>query len=585
MELSKLDWAIIVFTLATAIAVAVHAGKIAGSSTLEFFLSGRSMPWWLLGFSMVATTFSTDTPNLVADLTRTQGVAGNWSWWAFLLTGMVTTFLFAHLWRRSGVITDIEFYEIRYSGAAAAVLRGFRAVYLGVLMNVIIMAAVTLAAIKFSAVVFGFSPLNTVLIAGTVTAIYAAIGGLRGVILTDFFLFGFAMSGAVVLAYVSVNHPSVGGLDALFAHPNVIGKTAFLPDFREPAEYVPLFVIPLFIQWWSVWYPGSEPGGGGYVAQRMLAARDERNAVGAILFFNLAHYAVRPWPWILVALASLVIYPDIASLAAAFPNVDASVIGHDFAYPAMLTLLPAGWLGVTVASLIAAYLSTISTSLNLGSAYVVNDVYCRFLRKDAGEAERVLAGRIATVAIMLMAGALSLALSNALQAFTILLSVGAGTGLLFMLRWYWPRINAWSEITAMVVSFIVSLALQFHPGAAGLPNWLALVIGVGITTLAWVAVTLITPATDRSVLTEFCRRIQPAGIGWREYWNTAAPAPKFRAPFAGVFLGCAVVYGVLFSAGSFLQGDLLAGAAFAAAAALASYGLRRVWRQLDIAAR
>ena len=363
MTLSPLDWIIVAFFLTLALGIGIYAGRRAGISSSEFFLSGRSMPWWLLGMSMVATTFSTDTPNLVADLVRRDGVAGNWVWWSFLLTGMLTTFVFARLWRRSGVNTDIEFYEVRYSGRAAAFLRGFRAIYLGVFFNVLIMAAVTLAAIKFGAVILGLSPMQTVLIAGVVTVIFSAVGGFLGVLLTDFVLFILAMVGAVAAAIVAVDHPAVGGLDGLFSNPAIVEKMSFFPDFNDPAQYVPLLLIPLAVQWWSVWYPGAEPGGGGYIAQRMLAARNETHALGAVMFFNFVHYALRPWPWIIVALASIIVFPDLDSLRSAFPNVDPAVIGHDLAYPAMLTFLPHGLLGLVVASLIAAYMSTISTSL------------------------------------------------------------------------------------------------------------------------------------------------------------------------------------------------------------------------------
>jgi len=458
MILRNIDWVCIFVFFAVSLVVGIIASKKAGRSSSEFFLSGRNMPWWLLGVSMVATTFSTDTPNLVTDIVRQNGVSGNWVWWAFLLTGMLTVFVYAKLWRRSGVMTDIEFYELRYSGGIAAFLRGFRALYLGVFFNIVIMASVTLAAIKIGGVILGLSPFQTVAIAAVVTVTYSMLGGLRGVLITDFIQFGVAMFGAIMAAKISLRHAEVGGLANLIVHPNVAGRINILPDFSDTSLLAAVFIVPLAVQWWSVWYPGSEPGGGGYLVQRMLAAKNEKNAMGATLLFNAAHYALRPWPWIIVALCSLIVFPDIESLRAAFPGV---TIGHDLAYPAMLTFLPAGLLGVVVASLIAAYMSTISTHLNWGSSYVVNDFYKRFLNPGATEKQMVLIGRISTALLMVAACALAPFLENAKRAFDLMLQIGAGTGLLFILRWFWWRINAFSEITAMLVSFIVACYFEF----------------------------------------------------------------------------------------------------------------------------
>ncbi len=538
MVLDPIDLAVIATYFAVTLAIGLWVARRAGRSSSEFFLSGRNMPWWLLGMSMVATTFSTDTPNLVTDITRSQGVAGNWVWWAFLLTGMLTTFVYAGLWRRSGVLTDIEFYELRYSGRAAAFLRGFRALYLGVLFNVMVMATVTLAAIKIGAVMFGWPGWQTVGIALVVTVVFSTAGGLRGVLVTDALLFVVAMSGAVAAAVYSLRHPAIGGLHSLMTHPEVAGRLALLPDFHNPAAWVPLFLIPLAVQWWASWYPGSEPGGGGYVAQRMLAARDEKHAVGATLMFNVAHYALRPWPWILVALCSIVVFPDLASLRQAFPGVDPDVIRNDIAYPAMLTFLPHGLLGLVVGSLAAAYMSTISTHLNWGSSYLVNDFYRRFVRPDADETTLVRFGRMATVCLMMLAVLLALQLQNALQAFQILLQIGAGTGLLFLLRWFWWRINAWSEISAMSVSFAVALFFFFRnrrldaqiqalvesgldasrasARVGRLESWQELVIGVAITTVAWILVTVMTRPTDVGVLRDFYRRVHLAALGGAE---------------------------------------------------------------------
>jgi Na+/proline symporter len=525
------------------------------------------MPWWLLGVSMVATTFSADTPNLVTDIVRQNGVAGNWVWWAFLLTGMLTVFVYARLWRRSKVLTDLEFYEIRYSGRAAAFLRGFRALYLGIFFNVLIMAAVSMAMIKIAGVLLDLSPAKTLLIASIVTVAYSAAGGLRAVVLTDFLQFGLAMAGAVGAALVALRMPQVGGLSRLLDNPVLAGKTSFLPDFSDGSMVISLLVIPLAVQWWSVWYPGSEPGGGGYVAQRMLSARTENGAVKATLLFNVAHYALRPWPWIIVALCSLVVFPDLASLRGAFPNIDPGVVRNDLAYPAMLSYLPAGLLGLVVASLIAAFMSTISSHLNWGSSYIVNDFYHRFIDPDAGEKQLVLVGRMSTVLLMVLAGGLALLLSNALQAFNILLQIGAGTGLLFIMRWFWWRINPYSEITAMAVSFVVALYFQLihpHTGLPGISTHLMLIMGVGITTVAWVAVTLLTRPSDEKTLVSFCRLVRPGGPGWRRVEEKAAEsgvddltAGAWEVP-AGILkmvLGCFAIYGALFAAGFWIYGN------------------------------
>jgi Na+/proline symporter len=525
------------------------------------------MPWWLLGVSMVATTFSADTPNLVTDIVRQNGVAGNWVWWAFLLTGMLTVFVYARLWRRSKVLTDLEFYEIRYSGRGAAFLRGFRALYLGIFFNVLIMAAVSMAMIKIAGVLLDLSPTKTLIIASIVTVAYSAAGGLRAVVLTDFLQFGLAMAGAVGAALVALRMPQVGGLSRLLANPALAGKTSFLPDFSDGSMVISLLVIPLAVQWWSVWYPGSEPGGGGYVAQRMLSARNEKGAVRATLLFNVAHYALRPWPWIIVALCSLVVFPDLAALRSAFPNIDPGVVRNDLAYPAMLSYLPVGLLGLVVASLIAAFMSTISSHLNWGSSYIVNDFYHRFIDPGAGEKRLVLVGRVSTVILMVLAGGLALLLSNALQAFNILLQIGAGTGLLFIMRWFWWRINPWSEITAMGVSFVVALYFQLvhpHTGLPAISTHLMLITGVGITTVAWIAVTLLTGPSDEKTLISFCRLVRPGGPGWRKIEAKAAEsgiddladgAWEVPAGILKMVLGCFAIYGAIFATGFWIYGN------------------------------
>jgi len=404
MQLTGFDWAIIGAYFLLALGVGLWASKQAGKDAKSFFLAGRSMPWWLLGVSMVATTFSTDTPNLVTGLVREQGVSGNWGWWAFLLTGMLTVFVYARLWRRSGVMTDIEFYELRYGGKAAAVLRGFRALYLGLVFNVLVMGTVSLAAIKLGGILMGWPGWLTLLITGVITLSYSALGGLRAVILTDFVQFILAMVGSVWACWYLLDLEIIGGLAALLEHPDVSVKTAILPDMGDPSAWMPVLLVPLAVQWWASYYPGAEPGGGGYIAQRMFSAKDESHAVGATLLFNVAHYALRPWPWILIALASLVVFPTLADLQQAFPNIPADKIGHDLAYPAMLSLLPPGLLGLVAASLLAAFMSTMSTQLNLGASYLVNDFWVRFFRPDATGPEQVRAGRLATVVSLILGG-------------------------------------------------------------------------------------------------------------------------------------------------------------------------------------
>ncbi|HUH12318.1 MAG TPA: sodium:solute symporter family protein [Longimicrobiales bacterium] len=593
MRLASIDWAILALYFGVVLAIGLWASRRAGRSTTEYFLSGRAMPWWLLGVSMVATTFSTDTPNLVTDIVRQNGVSGNWVWWAFLLTGMLTVFVYAKLWRRAGVLTDLEFYEIRYSGPPAAFLRGFRAVYLGVFFNVVIMASVTLAAIKIAGVMLGTSPIVTVAVAGGVTVLFSMAGGLRGVLLTDFLLFATALGGSILAAVVALGRPEVGGLTGLRGHPALEGKLSLIPDVTDPAALVPLFILPLAVQWWSVWYPGAEPGGGGYVAQRMLSARNETEATAATLFFNAAHYALRPWPWILVGLASLIVFPTLDSLRVAFPGVPASIIGHDLAYPAMLTFLPAGALGLVLASLAAAYMSTISTHLNWGASYVVNDLWARFIDPDADEARLVRVGRITTVSLMVLAAALALWLQNALQAFQILLQIGAGTGLLFILRWFWWRINAYSELAAMVVSFVVALWLELvqprlYPGLA-LSASLKLVLGVSITTIAWLAVTALTRPTEEGTLRGFYRLVRPGGPGWRRVVERARaegePLPDtgdWTVPqgILAMVAGTLSIYSALFATGYWLYGRPLGATLLSALSVAGAVYVVRAWKRV-----
>ncbi len=518
MILNTIDWVILIGFLFISLGIGIWTSRN-NKNASEFFAAGGKMPWWLLGVSMVATTFSTDTPNLVTDIVRQNGVSGNWAWWAFLLTGMLTVFVYAGLWKKSGVLTDVEFYELRYSGRAARFLRGFRAIYLGFLFNIMIMASVTLAAIKIGGVLLGLSPVQTVIIAGSITVIYSSLGGLKGVLITDFLQFFLSIAGALIAAYVALSHPEVGGLENLLQHENVVDKLDFFPSFSDPEMWVMLLIIPLLVQWWSTWYPGAEPGGGGYIAQRMFAAKNADHSIKAVLFFNVAHYAIRPWPWIIVALCSLIVFPDLMSFQEAFPAVNEGVASHDMGYPAMLTFIPAGLLGLVITSLVAAYMSTISTHLNWGSSYLVNDVYKRFIHKNASDKKQVQLGRLLTIILMICSMLMALVLQNALQTFEILLQIGAGTGLIFILRWFWWRINAYSEIVAMIVSFLVAIYFAFAHELVGfspLLAWQKLLIGVGITTIAWVVTSYLSPRTTDNQLVNFLQQVNPGGPGWKK---------------------------------------------------------------------
>lgn len=590
MNVSTIDWAIIGAFFVVSLLIGLFTSKKAGTSAKEFFLSGRNMPWWLLGVSMVATTFSADTPNLVTDIVRKNGVAGNWAWWAFLLTGMLTVFVYAKLWRRSEVTTDLEFYELRYSGKGAAFLRAFRAIYLGVFFNVVIMATVSLAAIKIGGVMLGLSPVQTLLIASIVTVVYSSLGGLKGVLLTDFFQFFIAMIGSFGAAYFILDLPEIGSLSNLLAHENVASRLDFLPDFDDPNVYIPLFILPIAIQWWATWYPGSEPGGGGYIAQRMLSAKDEKNAMGATLFYNVAHYAMRPWPWILIALSSLVIFPNISDLQAAFPNIPADKLGDDLAYSAMLTFLPTGLIGIVLASLIAAVMSTLSTHLNWGSSYVVNDFYLRFIKPDASEKQLVAVGRISTVVLMVLSAILALALSSALDAFNILLQIGAGTGLIFILRWFWWRINAFTEISAMAISFVVAIFFEVINPNIDLIHipaeqaYLKLIYSVTITTIGWMLVTFLTAPEKDEVLLNFYRKVRPAAYGWKKVLDRF-PAEKqeqgqLPKEIGLMLAGTVMVYSALFSTGFFIYGNTLGGIIGAVIAIACSVVIIRAWKTL-----
>ena len=641
-SISTLDWVIIVAFIASVIIVGSWAARRASKSSSDFFLSGRTMPWWLLGVSMVACTFSCDTPNLVTDIVRKDGVAGNWVWWAYLLTGMLTVFIYAKLWRRSALDTDLGFYEMRYHGKTAAVLRGFRAIYLGIFFNIMIMATVSLAAIKIGQVVFGIEAKQALFWSMVGVAIYATLGGLTGSIWADFYQYAVAMAGAIAAAVYVVGLPEVGGLSGLLTHPEVKGSLDFLPSLARQDFYsiaLPILVMPIAVQWWATWYPGAEPGGGGYIAQRMLSAKSEKHAVGAVMLFNFLHYAIRPWPWIIVALTSLVFFPmeskdarkaavaelnqpeiaaameqlrnnpssvpedmkaritalhlkkdGLSALNKAFEGrVDARFLKHDICYPAMIAKTPKGLLGVIIASLIAAYMSTIATHLNWGSSYFVFDFWKRYARPGASEKELVVVGRLCMLSLLLLSAVVALWMKNAKDSFDILLQIGAGTGLIYILRWFWWRVNAITEISAMIFSFAVALFFKF-----GLPkldlaegHWLTashwqLILGVAVTTVFWLVATMATPPENKRVLRDFYRKVQPGGPGWKKVVDEAAAEGEDIAIGKGwdvpigivcMMLGCLAVWGALFGVGSLLYGRIGFGIALLVAAGVSTAGV------------
>jgi Na+/proline symporter len=602
MHLTALDWTIAVLAVALCFAPALFFGKRSSKNTSEFFASGRSVPWWLAGLSMVATTFSSDTPNLVTDIVRRSGVSGNWVWWAFVLTGVATVFFYARLWRRSGVLTDLELYEVRYSGKAARAVRGFRAVYLGLLFNCLIMAAVNLAACKIAAILFGLERWQTLAFVGGLNVVFAAHSGLWGVLVIDMIQFFIKMTAVIAAAYFAVRLPEVGGLAGLVEKlsavkgPGGVDYLAILPDFSSNWDAaVAVFVIPLAVQWWSVWYPGSEPGGGSYIAQRMLASRSEKDSLGAVLFFNVAHYVLRPWPWILVGLASIVVYPELSDIQAAFPRLDPRLLGHDIAYPAMLKFLPAGFVGLMVGGLVAANSSTILTHLNWGASYLVHDFYRRFVKKNEGERHYVLAGRVATVVLFLLSSGLVFVLDSAKNAFDVILQIGAGTGLLYLLRWFWWRINAWCEVVAMASSFLVSVAFVvldkthvYAPGAAG-----RLVITIAVTSFCWILAAYLAPETDRETLVAFYEKVRPSGPGWEPVREAAGLSKEEVArtgdslprAMLGWVAGCTVIWSSLFTVGNLLYGRvayaLALGAVFVASGLVLLRVINRLWSATD----
>ncbi|MEX0987777.1 MAG: sodium:solute symporter family protein [Bacteroidales bacterium] len=610
MALNSLDWVIIALFFVLLVSIGFLASRGAGKNTASFFLSNRNMPWWLLGVSMVATTFSCDTPNLVTDMVRTGGVASNWQWWAFLLTGMLTVFVYAKLWNRSQVLTDNEFYELRYSGKMAEFLRGFRAVYLGIFFNVMVIASVSLAFIKIVSVMLGVNPTIALIVAAVIIVFYSSLGGLKSIIYTDLFQFSFALFGAIIAAVFVVKSPEIGGMNALMTNPAISDKLRLVPDINNTELFISIFLIPIAVQWWAAWYPGAEPGGGGYVVQRMLSAKNEKHAIGATMLFNFFHYAIRPWPWIIVGLASLIIFPNLDSLLHAFPNVNPQFVKHDLAYPAMLkTFLPAGLLGLVVASLMAAFMSTVASQINWASSYLVNDLYGRFIKPDATEKQRVRFGRFSTVMLMTLSVLLALSLSNALQVFRYLLMIGAGTGLLYILRWFWWRINAYSELVAMIAAFTFSITfiLMENFGMTELGDDKIIIAGVhttmgawnifkflsivGLTTVCWIVTSLVTKPVEDKILRSFYTKIKPGGPGWKKVLEKARSEGvelvkekdlRWDVPtgILAMVLGAVAIYSVLFSIGMFLYNDTKMAYVFMIIGVLSTTGMIFFWRKL-----
>lgn len=600
-----LDWVLIAVGLFICFIPSIFFARRAGKDTTEFFASGRSVPWWLAGISMVATTFSTDVPNLVTNIVRTQGVAGNWQWWAFTITGVVTVFFYARLWRRSAVLTDLEFYEVRYGGKAASFVRGFRAIYLGFFFNCVIMATVNLAACKIANVLFGVDRWETLLFVGLLNVVFAMQSGLWGVLVIDMVQFFIMMGASISMAYFAVKQ--VGGLDVMVAKVSAMSGPSsapklhyldMLPDFDNCWEIaVAVFIMPLAIQWWAVWYPGSEPGGGSYVAQRMLASKSERDSLGSVLFFNVAHYVLRPWPWILTALASLIVFPKLTDIQTAFPHVNPALIDHDIAYSAMMKFLPVGFFGIMVCSLIAAHSSTLLTHLNWGASYCVHDFYRKFCVTGKSERHYVWAGRFSTLVLFVCSCGMVYLLESSKAGFDLMLQIGAGTGLLYMIRWFWWRINAWCEVTAMIVSFVISTVfvvgdkldwwcgsavtyteaaiskaaaqgVKLASDAVVVPFVLGthqrLLITVVLTTISWLIVAYALPLTaaNRETLLRFYRKVKPGGLGWEPIRNelgitreeVRATGDNLPKALLGTIAGCAMIWSSLFAVGNFLYG-------------------------------
>ena len=513
--MNYLDYIVMAVFFAVLILIPViSAMRSKSKGASEYFKSAGSMPWWLIGISMVAATTSTNSANLFTEIVRRDGLSGNWAWWAFMLTGLLTVFVYSKLWVRSGATTDISFYELRYSGKPAAFLRGFRAVYLGVIYNLVVMATVLLGAVKIGVVLFGVSPAVILIVTGVISIIYTTLSGIRGTIYTDFFMFAVVMLGAFAVMYYSVNHPNVGGWSNLMSNPEVTSRLTFFPSLSDKEAFIAIFLIPVAVQWWNVWYSGSEPGGGGYIVQRMLTAKSAGHAVGGTLFFNVLNNAIRPWPWFIAAFASILIFPNLTSIREAFPDVDPALVGDDMAYPALITIIPNGWFGLVAASMMGALFSTIAAQLSMGANYVSNDIWKRFVRKDASDKELIMVARVTSVVLVILGSLMVPLFGSAKAGFDMMVQIGAGTGLIFLLRWFWMRINAWTEIVAMVVSFLCAVFFQFiWPSLSdvSLLFYEKLLWTIVVTTIAWVAATFVTKPEKPEVISKFKSLVRADG--------------------------------------------------------------------------
>ncbi|HWP82689.1 MAG TPA: sodium:solute symporter family protein [Bacteroidota bacterium] len=574
--MQTLDWLIVIVYFFMSAAIGIYYTRRAGRNTQEFFLSGRNLPWWLAGTSMVATTFAADTPLAVTELVAKNGIAGNWIWWSSAIGGMFTVFFFARLWRRAGIMTDVEFVELRYSGKPAAFLRGFRALYLGLFMNCVIMGWVNLAMATILEGMLGIQKEYVLWYVGSalvITAMYSALSGLWGVAVTDVFQFVFAMIGTIVLAFIVLDLPQIGGITGLKAQlPH--WSLQFLPLIgMESAQMVgttlslsfAAFLAFVGVQWWASWYPGAEPGGGGYVAQRMMSAKDEKHSLFATLWFTIAHYCVRPWPWILVGLASLVLYPELSA--------DEKRLGYVYA---MRDFLPVGLRGMLVASFFAAFMSTMATQLNWGTSYAINDFYKRFVRPNSDEKHLVLVSRFTTILIMVLSMVATLFMETISGAWAFILEAGAGSGLVLIARWFWWRVNAWSEISAMVAP-LAAFSWVKYSTTIQFPETLFVI--VGFTTVVWVLVTLLTRPTDRDRLHDFYRRVHPGGLGWKVI---AREVPEVRGDgaFGGLliswFAGVILVYAMLFGVGKVILQEYRTGLVYIFCGLVAAFVIYRI---------
>jgi len=566
MRLAPIDWALIVGYFILALGIGLYYSRRASKGIDQYFISGRSLPWWLAGTSMVATTFAADTPLAVTGMVAKNGIAGNWLWWNFLFSGMLTTFFFARLWRRAEVLTDVELTEVRYSGKPAAALRGFRALYLAIPINCIIMGWVTLAMAKIISLTLGWSKWEAIAICLGVALFYSVLSGFWGVVMTDFFQFIMAMSGSIALAIISV-HKAGGiiGLEEKLAITYGTSSNSILSFFPGiSSEWMPItvFLVYISVQWWASWYPGAEPGGGGYIAQRMFSTKDERNSLLSTLWFNIAHYALRPWPWILVALASMVFFPHLADPEIGYPKM-------------MLAYLPIGLKGLMIAAFLAAFMSTIDTHLNWGASYLVNDFYKRFIKRGASNRHYVAISRISVIVLMILVGIVTHFMSSVEGAWKFLLALGAGTGSVYILRWYWWRINAWSEISAMSASFVTAISLQGFTSMGFAPRLLLTTV---ISTAVWLTVTFVTSPEKEEHLIKFYKRVRPGGRLWKHIAQKIKGIKieqNIRSDFMCWIAGCICGYTSLFGIGKIILQMYLHGFIYLAVAIVSGYYIYR----------